>query len=123
MKKVNVETVLIDSVVVLVPKENTKNTYKKKHIQKKHIQKKTHTKITYNHARHEIPRLSDNENNESTSRATSLGWRIRNEAFRIRENVEKGPQILKQRKRYRLTFQLAVSHNAALRKLTTASKI
>ena len=36
MKKVNVETVLIDSVVVLVPKENTKNTYKKKHIQKKH---------------------------------------------------------------------------------------
>ena len=40
MKKVNVETVLIDSVVVLVPKENTKNTYKKKHIQKKHIQKK-----------------------------------------------------------------------------------
>ena len=99
-----------------------------KHIQKKHIQKKTHTKkthtkITYNHARHEIPRLSDNENNKSTSHATSLGWRIRNEAFRIRENVEKGPQILKQRKRYRLTFQLAVSHNAALRKLTTASKL
>ena len=86
---------------------------KKKHIQKKHIQSR----------RHGIPRLSDNENNESTSRATSLGWRIRNEAFRIRENVEKGPQILKQRKRYRLTFQLAVSHNAALRKLTTASKL
>ena len=47
MKKVNVETVLIDSVVVLVPKESTKNTYKKntykkKHIQKKHIQK-SHT--------------------------------------------------------------------------------
>ena len=41
MKKVNVETVLIDSVVELVPKENTKNTYKKK----KHT-KKTHT-ITY----------------------------------------------------------------------------
>ena len=114
MKKVNVETVLIDSVVELVPKENTKNTYKKK---------KTYKKNTYNHVRHEIPRLSDNENNESTSRATSLGWRIRNEAFRIRENVEKGPQILKQRKRYRLTFQLAVSYNEALRKLTTASKL
>ena len=115
MKKVNVETVLIDSVVELVPKENTKNTYKKK---------KTHTKKnTCNHVRHETPRLSDNENNESTSRATSLGWRIRNEAFGIREHVEKGPQILKQRKRYRLTFQLAVSHNAALRKLTTASKL
>ena len=118
MKKVNVETVLIDSVVELVPKENTKNTYKKK----THT-KKTHTKITYNHVRHEMPRLSDNENNKSTSRATSLGWRIRNEAFRIREHVEKGPQILKQRKRHRLTFQLAVSHNAALRKLTTASKL
>lgn len=38
MKKVNVETVLIDSVVELVPKENTKNTYKKK---------KTHTKKTH----------------------------------------------------------------------------
>ena len=108
MKKVNVETVLIDSVVELVPKENTKNTYKKN---------------TCNHVRHETPRLSDNENNELTSRATSLGWRIRNEAFGIREHVEKGPQILKQRKRYRLTFQLAVSHNAALRKLTTASKL
>ena len=113
MKKVNVETVLIDSVVKLVPKENTKNTYKKN----------TYKKNTCNHVRHETPRLSDNENNESTSRATSLGWRIRNEAFGIREHVEKGPQILKQRKRYRLTFQLAVSHDAALRKLTTASKL
>ena len=45
MKKVNVETVLIDSVVVLVPKENTKNTYKKntykKNTYKKHIQSRT----------------------------------------------------------------------------------
>ena len=94
-----------------------------KHIQKKTHTKKTHTKNTYNHVRHETPRLNDNENNKSTSRATSLEWRIRNEAFRIRENVEKGPQILKQRKRYRLTFQLAVSYNEALRKLTTASKL
>ena len=94
-----------------------------KHIQKKTHTKKTQTNFTYNHVRHEIPRLSDNKNNESTSRATSLGWRIRNEAFGIREHVEKGPQILKQRKRYRLTFQLAVSYNEALRKLTTASKL
>ena len=51
MKKVNVETVLIDSVVELVPKENTKNTYKKKTHTKKTHTKKTHA-ITYDMKHH-----------------------------------------------------------------------
>ena len=42
MKKVNVETVLIDSVVELVPKENTKNTYKKNTYKKNTYKKNTH---------------------------------------------------------------------------------